>query len=103
MIFHLAEGRHWEEAQRAGSYQRSTADRTLEDEGFIHCADEDQIAGVAAAFFAGRADLVLLVIDPSRLTSVVRRERPAGSDQDFPHLYGPLNLDAVVEVRPFRA
>ena len=103
MIFHLAARADWDDAQRSGRYERSTAGRSLEDEGFIHCADEDQVAGVADAFFAGRSDLVLLVIDPAKVASPLRRERPAGSDQAFPHLYGPLNIDAVIEVRPFRA
>jgi len=102
VIFHLAARAEWEEAQRSGRYDRSTAGRSLEDEGFIHCADEDQVAGVAEAFFAGRSDLVLLVIDPAKLSSPVRRERRDGSDQAFPHVYGPLNVDAVAEVRPFR-
>ena len=103
MIFHLAARAEWEDAQRSGRYERSTAGRSLEEEGFIHCADEDQVAGVAGAYVAGRSDLVLLAIDPAKLTSPLRRERPSGSDQAFPHVYGPLNVDAVVEVRPFRA
>lgn len=101
MIFHIAERRYWEEARRSGHYVRSTAGRSLEDEGFIHCAEEHQVPGVAAAFFTGYTDLVLLVIDPTRLTAERRDEQAPGTTNVFPHICGPLNVGAVVEVRPF--
>ncbi len=64
---------------------------------------------VAAKYYRGQTGLVLLVLDPERLTSVLRWEPPAEgspppgvpSDALFPHLYGPLNLDAVVQVLDF--
>ncbi|GAC1320709.1 MAG: DUF952 domain-containing protein [Acidimicrobiales bacterium] len=101
MIYHIAERQYWEEARRSGHYVRSTAGRSLEDEGFIHCAEAHQVPGVAAAFFAGYADLVLLVIDPTRLIAELRNEQAPGTTDVFPHIYGPLNVDAVVEVQPF--
>lgn len=103
MIFHIAERAYWDEATKSGTYRRSTRGRSLEEEGFIHCADEHQVPGVAAAFFAGCSDLLLLVIDPAKVSAELRREQPAGTDQHFPHIYGPLNVDAVVEARPFPA
>lgn len=101
MIFHIAERRYWEPARRSGAYVRSTAGRSLDDEGFIHCAEEAQVREVAAAFFAGYTDLVLLVIDPALLTAELRYEQAEGSTEVFPHIYGPLNVGAVVEVRTF--
>jgi GNAT superfamily N-acetyltransferase len=51
----------------------------------------------ANLFYAGRRDLILLAIDPDRLTAEVRVEG------GFPHLYGPLLPDAVFDVLPFPA
>ena len=100
-IFHIARAREWEDACRAGSYTISTRDRTLEDVGFIHCSYAHQVAGTANNFYVGEADLVLLVIDPARLSAPLRPEPPSPGMDAFPHIYGPLDLDAVVEVLPY--
>jgi len=92
-LFHLTTRAAWAEAQRSGSYRASS----LAAQGFIHLSTEQQWPRTQARFFAGRAALVLLVLDPAALTAEVRFE-PADGDS-FPHLYGPLNLDAVREVR----
>jgi uncharacterized protein (DUF952 family) len=55
---------------------------------------------VAAAYYRDAPDLVLLVIDTERVGSPVRYERVPGQPDPYPHIYGPLNLDAVIEVRP---
>ena len=68
-IFHIAEASGWADAQANGLYRRSTLRRTLEDEGFIHCSYRDQVEAVANAFYAGRKDLLLLVIDPAKVAS----------------------------------
>ena len=100
-IFHIADREVWEATRASGGpYTMSTRDVTLEQEGFIHCsADLDQVRAVLARFYADIEDqLVLLVIDPSKLTAELRYE-PVG-DELYPHIYGPLNLDAVNAVRP---
>ncbi|MGH3389830.1 MAG: DUF952 domain-containing protein [Actinomadura sp.] len=99
-IFHIALRTDWDTARAAGGpYEISTRGRTLRDEGFIHCSrDEDQVARVLRAFYADAGDLVLLVVDTDRLDAPVRHE-PVDGDV-FPHLYGPLPLDAVIDVRP---
>jgi uncharacterized protein (DUF952 family) len=99
-IFHIALRADWAAARAAQSpYEISTRGRTLRDEGFIHCSrDEDQAGRILRAFYADVDDLVLLVIDTDRLDAPVRYE-PADGDV-FPHLYGPLPLDAVKDVRP---
>jgi len=81
---------------------------SLETEGFIHCSRADQILRVAETFYAGQPGLVLLVIDPARLVVELKWEPPAGqalhgvSENDlFPHIYGPINLEAVIEVIDF--
>ncbi|WP_067793521.1 DUF952 domain-containing protein [Actinomadura formosensis] len=100
-LLHIAERTHWESAHTAGvPYTMSTLGRTLDEEGFIHCSsDMTQVDGVLDRFYSGidRADLVLLVIDTSRLDAPVRHE-PVGDDV-FPHVYGPIPLSAVIEVR----
>ena len=98
-IFHLALRPDWAAARAAGGpYETSTRGRTLGDVGFIHaCSDLDQVARVRSLFYADRDDLVLLVIDTDRLDAPVRYESADGDT--FPHIYGPLAIDAVVEVR----
>lgn len=85
---------------------------SLASEGFIHCtATRELVLQVAADYYAGVAEpLVLLVIDPAKLVAPLRFEAPApiagGGTKHletgalFPHLYGALNLDAVVGAAP---
>jgi uncharacterized protein (DUF952 family) len=97
MIFHICPREDWEAAQEAGVY---TAE-SLESEGFIHCSKTEQIAGVANAFYKGIEVLVLLHIALDKLQVEVRWEEAEG--EVFPHIYGPINLNAVVEVEDFKA
>ena len=100
-IFHIATAADWEAAQRSGSYTTSTHGRTLAEEGFIHASHEDQWQDVCRTFYAGVTEpLVLLAIDPDKLTAPVVEEVPDGADRAFPHIYGPLNADAVVRAIP---
>jgi len=99
-IYHLALVRDWEAARATGQYAVSTLGRTLEEVGFIHASRADQWAGVRERFYAGVTEpLVLLVIDPSRLAAEVRDEPVPGLTETFPHVYGPIEVEAVVEVR----
>jgi glutathione S-transferase len=100
-IYHIATAVAWAQAQRDGQYTMSTRDRTLAEEGFIHASTAPQVARVANAFYQGAPDLLLLVIDPDRVDSEVRYEPVPGHDLPYPHIYGPLNLSAVVQTRPF--
>jgi uncharacterized protein (DUF952 family) len=100
-IYHIARASDWAQAQAAGEYTTSTRGRTLAEEGFIHCSASGQVAGVANTFYRGLPDLLVLVIDVGRVRPEVRVEQVTGSDEPFPHVYGPLNVDAVVETRRF--
>ena len=103
-ILHLASNDAWLAAAENGLYRADS----LSTEGFIHCSKASQIVGVANAFYHGQHGLVLLLIDPSKLKPVLKWEPPAEPEPTharegelFPHVYGPLNLDAVVKVIPF--
>ncbi|WP_129671279.1 DUF952 domain-containing protein [Candidatus Chloroploca sp. Khr17] len=97
-ILHLAHAAAWAEAQRLGFY----APLSLDSEGFIHFSTEVQLPGVVERFYKHQPDMVLLVVAVDRLEAELRYEE-AEPGEAFPHLYGPLNLDAVVEVRLFAA
>jgi uncharacterized protein (DUF952 family) len=100
-IFHIATVADWEAAKRSGSYTTSTRGRTLQEEGFIHASHEDQWQDVRRTFYAGVDEpLVLLAIDPAKLTASLVEEVPDGADRAFPHICGPLNADAVVRAIP---
>ena len=101
MIYHLTSRQAWQEAQQRGEYRADS----LESEGFIHCSTETQILPVAEKYYKGQPGLLLLQIDPTLLTSELRWEPPSGGapppgvpeGELFPHIYGPINLDAVVK------
>ncbi|HLJ98340.1 MAG TPA: DUF952 domain-containing protein [Streptosporangiaceae bacterium] len=99
LIYHIARASDWERATRDGEYTVSTAGRTLAEEGFIHASQPHQVQGVRDAFFRDTPGLVLLVIDPDLVRAPVRYDAVPGEPDPFPHIYGPLNTDAVVEVR----
>jgi uncharacterized protein (DUF952 family) len=96
MIFHITTLDTWEQAVLGGSYRAES----LEAEGFIHLSTAEQVEGTANLYYQGQSGLVLLVVDPERLHSELRHDPPAGTGARsglFPHLYGPLNVDAVVK------
>ena len=99
-IYHLATVSDWEQAQRDGAYTTSTRGVTLEQEGYLHASRADQWEGVRDRFYADIDEpLVLLEIDTDLLDVPVVEEPPApGVEETFPHIYGPLNPDAVVGV-----
>ena len=95
IIYHLTSRDAWAAAQSAGEYEAPS----LADEGFIHCsADEAQTLRVAERLYSGATDLQVLDVDTERLQVEVKRE-PSRSGEIYPHIYGRVNLDAVVRVR----
>ena len=103
-LLHITERAAWDAARLSGSYETSTRGRTLRDEGFIHCSLPHQLRDVAEALYGDdpRDDLVVLLIDSERLTAPVRYEVPERGAEEFPHIYGPVPLHAVVRVEPWR-
>jgi len=102
LIFHITSRRSWDEAQERGNYRAES----LATEGFIHCSTVSQVLPVAENFYKGQHGLVLLAIEPTLLSSDLKWEPPSGGTPPsgvpkgdmFPHIYGPINLDAVVNV-----
>jgi uncharacterized protein (DUF952 family) len=83
------------------------APSSLRDEGFIHCSTIAQVIDTANRFYRGKDDLVLIHIDESRLKAELKYETPAmmhgeSASELFPHLYGELNVDAVVRIVELR-
>jgi uncharacterized protein (DUF952 family) len=99
VIYHLASPEDWEQARRDGRYAISTRGRTLEEEGFIHASSAAQWPGVRRRFYADvTTPLLLLHIDESRLSSpVVHEVGDPATGETFPHVYGPIDVDAVVD------
>jgi len=102
MIYHITSRTAWNETLERGDYRVES----LETEGFIHCSTESQVVPVAEKFYKGQSDLCLLVIEPALLSSDLKWEPPSGGTPPpgvpegdlFPHIYGPINLEAVVQV-----
>jgi uncharacterized protein (DUF952 family) len=104
LIYHVTEARTWAGAQEAGDYRASTRGRTLDEVGFIHCSPGAVVSDILSSFYRDAdEDLVVLAIDEERVKPEIRYERVGASEHPFPHIYGPLNLDAVVDVIPIAA
>lgn len=100
---HIITADRWQRAQAEGTYSPPS----LVEEGFIHCSYPQQVLLPANALYRGREDLLLLIIDPAKLTSDVRHD-PVDVQIDgttrrweFPHIYGALNTGAVIRAVPF--
>jgi uncharacterized protein (DUF952 family) len=104
VILHLCTRDELAAARAAGALRPPS----LDEVGFVHCSDPGTVHLPASRLFAGRTDVVVLVVDPARLAGhgvAVRWEPgvgPQGGEDPrgpwFPHVYGPLVLDAVVAV-----
>lgn len=104
LLLHLTECALWEDSQKAGIHEQSTRGRTLDDEGFIHCSLRHQLLPVAQALYGDvpALDLVVLVIDSDLLDVPVRYEAAVPGDEEYPHIYGPVPLTAVIATEPWR-
>ena len=96
-LFHLALKDDWQVAQASGSYRVSTRGMTLEQVGFIHCSWQEQVNTTFERFYADAGNVLLLKIDAAAVDAPLRADAiPTG--ELFPHLYGPLPLEAVRSV-----
>ncbi len=97
MILHIATETDW--AARGETYVPSG----WESEGFVHCSDETQVVRTANRVFAGRRDLILLEIDPTLLSAALIWEDTSDAGEEFPHIYGPIEVSAVASTVLFAA
>ena len=90
-IYKICSQELWREAEQAGRFDGAPLDMR---DGFIHFSTAPQVAETAAKHFAGATGQVLVAVDAAKLGEGLKWERSRGDDL-FPHLYGPLSLDAV--------
>ncbi|WP_026677289.1 DUF952 domain-containing protein [Fictibacillus gelatini] len=90
MIVKVMKRHVWEQAKAQGEIH----EESLLTEGFIHCSFLEQATKTAEKHFAGETDLVLLKIDPDLVQAEIKYER-ASNGKEYPHVYGPINIDAV--------
>lgn len=95
-ILHVTDKSSWNRAVKEGLYE----DKSLDTKGFIHCSDPAQITKVVHKNFRNKEDLEILVIDPSKLESIVKYE-PSENGDMYPHVYGPINTEAVIRTIDF--
>jgi glutathione S-transferase len=102
-IILIARREIWEQAQKTGEYTQSTIGATLADVGFIHCSFPGQTIEIANRKYRGHNDLVLLFVDEDKVKASVKHEGAvSGRPGTFPHIYGPLNVDAVYAIVPLQ-
>lgn len=94
MIYHVTTNAAWQQAKENGSYTHIS----LEKEGFIHNCSRAQLAGVVERYYKNIPDLLLLHIDENLLEAKLKYELAPSVNEEFPHIFGPINMDAVVEV-----
>lgn len=100
VLVHMCSAEEWRAAQADGELRPDS----LASQGFVHLSTPEQVHLPANRLYAGRTDLVLLHVEPARLSSPIRWEPGVPSDPDamvFPHLYGPLPVEAVIDVTPY--
>lgn len=92
LIYHILLPETWERVRGDSFYEAES----LAGEGFIHCSYADQLEGVLARYYSDAAEVVVLTIDPAKISSPLIEEASTNNEL-YPHIYGPIDLDAVVE------
>jgi uncharacterized protein (DUF952 family) len=95
-VFHIVSITTWAGAGPSGEYRPES----LATEGFIHFSFADQVAATANRYYRDLDGLQVLEVDPARITDDLRAEQSPATGELFPHLYGPLAVDAVVAIHP---
>ena len=95
VILHICLRSEWEKALPTGEY----LGEDFTKDGFIHCSAKEQIGGVSQRVPEG--DFVVLEIDANKVVPEIKYE-PSSSGELYPHIYGPLNIDAVIKIDDFQ-
>lgn len=93
IIYHITTQAAWQEAKEKGFY----AAESLATEGFIHLSTADQVQAVLERYYAGQTHLVKLYVDTEKLMNELKFEWAPSVNEEFPHVYGTINLEAIVE------
>jgi uncharacterized protein (DUF952 family) len=94
MIYHVIQKLKWDVALQQGFYEADS----LASEGFIHLSTKEQVAGVLQRYYQGQNDLLLLHVEETKLTADLKYELAPSVKELFPHLFGRLNMEAVVSI-----
>lgn len=94
MIYHVVTAANWQNALQHDFYEADS----LATEGFIHTSKAGQVGGVLERYYQGISNLLLLHIDETKLTAPLKYELAPSVNEEFPHIFGRLNLYAVVKV-----
>ena len=94
IIYKLILSAEWETSKKEGIYKGSALDQA---DGYMHCSTSDQIQGTLDKFFTGQTDVVLLTIDINKIKPHLKWEKSPRSGRIFPHIYGPLPINAVIK------
>ncbi len=96
-IYHLTTLAQWDRVKDEAEYRADSLDR----EGFIHTSTAAQVEGSANRYYAGEPAIMVLKLNPSKINPPVKWEESSHSPDPFPHIFGPLNLNAVSDVMPW--
>ena len=92
LIYHIVLPKVWEEFKDKEFYEAES----LKTEGFIHCSFAEQLDAVLERYYRDAGDVLVLTIEPEKLTSRLVNE-PSTNNEIYPHIYGKINRDAIVE------
>ena len=91
-IYHIVPPETWDAIKHSSTYSADS----LETEGFIHCSYDHQLDGVIERYYSDAPSLIILKLDIAKLASKLVSE-PSTGGEVYPHIYGPINLNAIVD------
>jgi uncharacterized protein (DUF952 family) len=93
LIFHITTNEEFNTFKKNGNYEPES----LDEKGFIHCSSGHQVEDIANEKFSGHEKILLLVIDVTALNSKIKYEKDSESGKKYPHIYGPLDTNAIID------
>jgi uncharacterized protein (DUF952 family) len=96
IIYHITSEEQWHHAQQLGYCTAPS----LYTEGFIHCSLKAQLAGVVQRYYQGHNNFIILQINTKALKAVLQYDNAPSINELFPHIYGTINIEAVVATHP---